>query len=112
MNVPTTQGHSQGQEQVAMGVLAELQVGTPKVDQHHGQEILQTQKGGEVTVRPAGEGTVPGPFTPKEAAVWVRKPRGSGQVKTDLKERCSGLLGGSVFEHLPLAQVVIPGSWD
>ena len=23
-----------------------------------------------------------------------------------------GRLGGSVFEHLPLAQVVIPGSWD
>ena len=23
-----------------------------------------------------------------------------------------GLLGGSVIEHLPLAQVVIPGSWD
>ena len=23
-----------------------------------------------------------------------------------------GYLGGSVVEHLPLAQVVIPGSWD
>ena len=23
-----------------------------------------------------------------------------------------GCLGGSVVEHLPLAQVVIPGSWD
>ena len=23
-----------------------------------------------------------------------------------------GLLGGSAIEHLPLAQVVIPGSWD
>ena len=30
----------------------------------------------------------------------------------DLKIITEGRLGGSVVEHLPLAQVVIPGSWD
>ena len=29
-----------------------------------------------------------------------------------LKIHLEGHLGGSVVEHLPLAQVVIPGSWD
>ena len=41
VGIPTRHpGHSQCQEQIAVGVLAELQVGTPEVDQHHGQEIL------------------------------------------------------------------------
>ena len=31
---------------------------------------------------------------------------------TDIKTDRQGHLGGSVVEHLPLAQVVIPGSWD
>lgn len=49
VRVPITRpGHSQCQEQIAVGVLAELQVGAPEVDQHHGQEILQTQKWGEL----------------------------------------------------------------
>ena len=29
-----------------------------------------------------------------------------------LKTRMGGCLGSSVVEHLPSAQVVIPGSWD
>ena len=29
-----------------------------------------------------------------------------------MKEDCGGHLGDSVVEHLPLAQVVILGSWD
>ena len=32
--------------------------------------------------------------------------------KKKKKETSTGHLGGSVIEHLPLAQVVIPGSWD
>ena len=39
-----------------MGVLAELQVGTPEVDQHHGQEILQIQKWGELERSTVGRG--------------------------------------------------------
>ena len=30
----------------------------------------------------------------------------------DIKKNNEGHLGGSVVERLPLAQVVIPGSWD
>lgn len=52
-----------------MGVLAEPQAGAPEVDQHHGQEILQTQKGGELQVGLGGEATAPGPLAPKEAGV-------------------------------------------
>lgn len=39
-----------------MGVLVKLQVGAPEVDQHHGQKVLQIQKGGEVTGRNRGVG--------------------------------------------------------
>ena len=33
-------------------------------------------------------------------------------VQNGIKDRLEGHLGGSVVERLPLAQVVIPGSWD
>lgn len=59
-----------------MGVLAELQVGTPEVDQHHGQEILQTQKWGELErALRAGEETVPGPSSRFWAWSRPRKSR-------------------------------------
>lgn len=57
VGIPTRYpGHSQCQEQIAVGVLAELQVGTPEVDQHHGQEILQIQKWGELERSTVGRG--------------------------------------------------------
>ena len=46
-----------------------------------------------------------------------RHTNGSIQTRDQLTEALRtqlfmGCLGGSVVEHLPLAQVVIPGSWD
>ena len=34
------------------------------------------------------------------------------KTKKEKEKKNVGCLGGSVVEHLPLAQVVIPGSWD
>ena len=34
------------------------------------------------------------------------------EVLSPFKSCLEGCLGGSADEHLPLAQVVIPGSWD
>ena len=33
-------------------------------------------------------------------------------IQMDVKRNLEGCMGGPVVEHLPLAQVVIPGSWD
>ena len=46
---------------------------------------------------------------------WKRKAKmdlPSWNLFPSLKGVLQGHLGGSVVEHLPLAQVVIPGSWD
>ena len=38
--------------------------------------------------------------------------KGSDLLIPTLQENIKGHLGGSVVEHLPLAQVMIPVSWD
>ena len=44
-------------------------------------------------------------------AGWPCQGIGSGE-RAPGKERGRGRVGGSVVEHLPFAQVMIPGSWD
>lgn len=83
---PPPPGHSQCQEQVAAGVLSELQVGASEIDQHHGQEILRAQNGGEVRVGHWGErGAAPGLSEPKEVLWGLEEPglnAGKGSAET------------------------------
>ena len=51
--------------------------------------------------------TIHSPF-PSRPFVFLSKPK----LKSVLNVRTLGHLGGSVVEHQPLAQVVIPGPWD
>ena len=41
---------------------------------------------------------------------WSKLVAGSHQAH--MKGTHKGLLGGLVLEHLPLAQIMMPGSWD
>ena len=54
-----------------------------------------------------------GRFTAREIEnLESRSPKKEGILITCEKSSQKGHLGGSVVERLPLAQVVIPGSWD
>ena len=41
----------------------------------------------------------------------IKTEWGNEEIKTQIKKKL-GCLGDSVVEHLPLAQGMIPGSWD
>ena len=49
---------------------------------------------------------------PQTQGLAVRLERGGIRDGIFKSNNTQGCLGGSVVEHLPSAQVVIPGSWD